>query len=779
MLRFWRRFALALIISISVLALAFIAALYASRPQLSGMVHLAGLTQPVTVHRDAIGHTTLEADSRHDLAHAAGFIHAQERFMSMDLRRRLASGEMAALLGPAVVRFDKENRPHRFREHAKRVVATLSAPERALMQAYVDGVNAGLQALPIQPFPYFLLFESPQPWTLEDCILSAYSIHLLLQGGRWRYEVIVDGLHEAFGAEVANFLAPIGTHYDAPLDDTPIPLLVANIPGSDAIDLRNTRIDSGKLEDVRMHWERSGSNAFAVGGRLTPHGSGLMANDMHLVLLAPNIWYRMHWRWGEDREHMASGVTLPGLPWMLAGSNGHIAWGYTNSNVDSQDLITLERDEPSLRTIEEPLEIRFGRDHTLTYRYSHWGPVVSKDIHGQERALRWSAHWLTGDQFNLSLIEQAKDLETALRVFQQSGIPPQNVLVTDRQGNLGWTIGGPLFVREDHNGRIPMPSSAYAPAPQWLSPDRYPRIVNHPDHRLWSANSRHVGGEDFWRLGDGRYTGGMRAQQIRNRLYEKEVFDEVDLLAIQLDIRADYLEEWFSRIQRILDEPEIAPLVEQHGVREILAQWDHQAHPDSVAYRLLRTFRKRSHELFLLTLHNRLVDFPLNDTRALRWQLDGPLRRILDEEAVHFLPQNTPRTNDFLVLALRVTLEEMTTDGQPLAQATWGEVNRSQIRHPLSHVLFFLRPLLDPSSIPLPGDLNVPLVARPAFGASQRTVVAPGYEALGVMHMPAGQSGHPLSPFYNAGHEDWLHGRPAPFLPGPTQELLTLVPSEH
>ena len=767
--------------AILILISALTAALYLSRPQISGAVALSGLDFHVSVSRDSIGHTTVQAQSRLDLARAMGFIHAQERFLSMDTRRRLAAGELAALLGPFVLEQDRENRLHRFRERARKIVMELPEAEHAILQAYTEGVNQGLEALPVWPFPYVLFLTQPEPWKPEDSILSLLAMHLVLQGRHWKYDSVVGFLHENFGADVANFLAPVGTHYDAPLDDTPIPLFAPHVPEAHEIDLGDTPLDPEHLKDIRMSWENPGSNAFAVSGELTSHGSALLANDMHLVLLVPNIWYRMHWQWVDSgKNHMASGLTLPGLPWFVAGSNGQVAWGYTNSNVDSQDLVVLDPAEPSLTSVEEVLEVRFGLDEKFTYEDSSWGPVVSVDAQNRKRALRWASHWLTGTHINFSQVEVAQDIRSAMTLFQQSAIPWQNVLIADREGNIGWTMAGALPKRKGYSGRIPIQSDILeGHAPQWLSPDEYPVVLNPPGQRLWSANSRHIGGEKYELLGDGRYTSGMRARQIRNRLREKTVFSESDLLALQRDNRADYLDEWRPRLERAMNEASVASLVERHRVRAWLAEWDGHSNADSVGYRIIRTFRKRTHELFLLALQTRLGLFPDRHTRHLRWQLDGPLTRILDSGAQNFLPRGMQNWDEFLALALKLTIEDMTMEGQDMADATWGARNYAQIRHPLSYALPFLGGLLDVPPSPLSGDVNLPRVEHRAFGASHRAVVSPGREEDGIMNMPTGQSGHPLSPFYNAGHNDWLEGKPTPFLPGPALAEMTLVPSEN
>ena len=273
----------------------------------------------------------------------------------------------------------------------------LSETEHAILHAYTEGVNQGLGAFPVWPFPYAFFLTRPEPWEPEDSILSLFAMHLVLQGGHWKYDSVVGFLHETFGADVANFLAPVGSHYDASLDDTPIPLYAPRVPEAHEIDLRDLPLNPENLKDVRMSWENPGSNAFAVSGKLTSHGSALLANDMHLVLLVPNIWYRMHWQWADaGKDRMASGLTLPGLPWLIAGSNGQIAWGFTNSNIDTQDLIVLDSEEPSLATVEEVLEVRLGANEKLTYEISAWGPVVGEDSQNRKRALRWAAYWLTG-----------------------------------------------------------------------------------------------------------------------------------------------------------------------------------------------------------------------------------------------------------------------------------------------------------------------------------------------------------------------------------------------
>ena len=762
------RAAAVLLAVLALLAAALAALLLGSRPALDGRIGLPGLHAPAAISRDALGVVAIEAGDRLDLARAAGFAHAQERFLSMDFQRRWAGGELAALLGAAALPQDRRVRLHRFRARAERLLGELAPAERALLEAYAAGVNRGLAALAAPAFPYPLLLARPAPWRPEDSLLALFSMHLALQGGRWRYEAARGALAREFGPAAADFLAPVDSALAAPLDGSPTPH-AAPLPGPAAIDLRHVPLDPARLPEVRMPWEqRAGSNAFAVGGALTAHGAGLLANDMHLVLTVPNIWFRMHWRWREDgRERELGGVTLPGMPWMIAGSNGAIAWGFTNGNIDSQDLRPPAPGAAPARVDAERLEVRFGADETLAVAADDWGPLLGPD--GGGRALRWTSHLLEGRHINFRRIERAADVGEALGLFQRSGIPGQNVLLVDRAGDAAWTLAGPLLRRGGRSGRLP--AAAGTPPPGLLPAADYPAVRNPPDHRLWSANSRHVGGAAFARLGDGRYAYAARARRIRDRLRERERFAEADLLDIQLDRRADHLRPWLRRLERVLDHPRTAAAAARLGLRAHLAAWDGRSAADSVAYRALRTFRKRCHERFLLVLQTRLGGRPDARMRELRWQLDAPLDRILAADARHFLPQGMRDWDEFLARALAQVLEEL--------EAGRDGGREERIGHLLTRALPFLGPWLDAPPDPLPGDLDVVRVERGDFGASERMAVAPGREEQGLLHMPGGQSGHPLSPFYLAGHADWVAGRPSPFLPGPERHRLRLAPSEH
>ena len=311
-----------------------------SLPRLEGTVTATELSAPVTVTRDAQGVPTLTGQTRTDLAWVLGYLHAQERFFQMDGQRRMAAGELAGLAGAALLSQDRERRVHRFRHRARAVLAAMSPEERKVLDAYVAGVNRGLSSLETAPFEYMLLRSTPAPWTAEDTVLTVYAMYLDLQEADGATELRRAIAEEALGQPLATFLFPEGTLWDAPLDGSSLPLPA--MPDSRAAKRADNLIPTAEDE---VEVASPGSNSWAVGGALSTRGAAIVANDMHLSLRVPNIWYRAKLV-QNDRDGATilniTGATLPGAPNLVAGSNGKIAWGFTNSFADASDVVILE-----------------------------------------------------------------------------------------------------------------------------------------------------------------------------------------------------------------------------------------------------------------------------------------------------------------------------------------------------------------------------------------------------------------------------------------------------
>ena len=774
-----------LLLLVLLLAGAFVWAwmtLRGSLPLYDGEHALTGLLAEARVTRDHLGVVTIEAGDRLDATRALGFVHAQERFFEMDLSRRAGAGELSALIGGSALAVDRQRRAHRLRSRARAAVQAASSDERALLVAYTEGVNAGREALSAKPFPYLVLRAQPEPWREEDTLLVVMAMFFDLQGGgRNRIELERARLAGALPPEVYAFLVAPGSEWDAPIDGSWFAF--PDAPSQDVLDLRT--VDPALLPEqpeVAAGDFARGSNSWAVAGALTAHGGALVANDMHLGHAAPNIWFRARLVHGAVD---ISGVTLPGVPGIVVGSNGHIAWAFTNAYGDFADWVRLELDPDDedryltadgwerIERIEESIAVRGGAAEILEVHESVFGPVLAEGSDGAPLALMWSAH--QRDAVNTALIdlETAENVEAAIAVAHAAGMPAQNFVVGDSTGSIAWTIAGRLPARMEDATLIRDSRESELLQPRWLDPVEYP-LIRDPDHgRLWTANARAVGGAMRKAIGDGGLVLGSRATQIRDGLFALDRHDEASMLAIQLDDRALFLARWRELLLRTLTGADDPPLAE---MSQLAGAWSGRAAIDDAGYRLVRGFRSRvmTHVAGGFIAAARVKD-PEVDSLS-QPQIEGAIWRLLEDRPPHLLSPAFETWESLLLTSAREVAEPFARLPGGLAARSWGERNRADIRHPISRGAPFLSRWLDMPRTPLPGDTHMPRVQGPAFGASQRMAVSPGLESEGYFHMPGGQSGHPMSPFYGAGHGDWAEGSPTPFLPGPAQHELVLKP---
>ena len=400
------------------------------------------------------------------------------------------------------------------------------------------------------------------------------------------------------GEPLAEFLFPDGTSWDAPLDGSTLAL--PEIPRDSLPDTAAPKVRRAEIEETAY-----GSNSFAVDGSVSGRGSALVANDMHLGLRVPNTWYRARLivTGGPAAALDVTGVTLPGAPTIVAGSNGRVAWGFTNAAVDTSDVVILEpvdgrpdgyrtKDGPrELTRVEARLCQTCSSPEVLTTEESIWGPVVGSDLQGRKLAYRWIAHDAAAVNLRGALeLERAGSVREALEIAHRLGIPHQNLVAGDAEGNIGWTVTSPLPRRFGHDGRLP---ASWADGTKgwrgYLAPDEVPAVYNPEARRIWTANSRVVGGEDLTKLGFGSYAHGARARQIRNSLAARERFTEADLLAIQLDDRGLVLERWQGLMLQALRAD--GRSARRAALVAAVADWGGRAVPNSVGYRLVRTFR--------------------------------------------------------------------------------------------------------------------------------------------------------------------------------------------
>lgn len=784
-----RRFLIACACIVIAGALGAALTLRGSLAQLDGEVRSPTLAAGVDVERDALGVPTITASSRTDLAFATGFVHAQDRYFQMDLSRRRSAGELAALVGAAALPLDRQTRLHRLRSRARAVIENMTDRERGLLAAYVEGVNHGVAQLRARPFEYWLLGASPEPWREEDTLLVVFAMFLQLNDERAARDVQRGYAALALHPSVFSWLYPEGTEWDAPMAGQRR-AGAGELPTAEQLDLRDLRDGDDDSAVADGEGRMPGSNNWAVSGAMTTNGSAIVANDMHLGITVPGVFYKARLVQTGDAARDLTGVMLPGVPVMVAGSNGRIAWGFTNSYGDWSDAVLL-RDGQSANSyktptgdrqfvdVQEVLEVKGGDAEILPIRESVWGPVLEDvEYPGGELAVRWIAHDVGGVNIVQLELETARNVDEAIEIANRMAIPPQNFVVGDSEGNVGWTIAGRIPRRGDADALTPADWSTGGGWDGWLEPLEYPRIVNPESGRIWTANARVVDGDELAVIGDGGYDLGARAAQIQQNLFATDRFAIDDMLAIQLDDRALFLGRWRSLLLDTLDDAAIADDAQRAAYRRLVADWTPRAVADSVGYRFVREFRLAVRErVFRMLMLPVRASFEQPIDLRISNQFEKPLWQLLAERPRHLLSADYADWSELLLRTIDEQIERYETefDG-PLAHRSWGEANRAAIRHPLSRAVPLLSRWLDMPSAPLNGDGNMPRVQRPAFGASERFAVAPGDEKNGYLHLPAGQSGHPWSPFYDGGHAEWAEGRALPFLPGATQHRLQLTP---
>ncbi|TDN69339.1 penicillin acylase family protein [Paraburkholderia sp. BL10I2N1] len=782
--------------------------LRASLPQLDGSHSAPSLSAPVTIERDALGVPTLRGTTRTDVAWATGFLHAQDRFFQMDLLRRVAAGEMSALVGSSALELDRRNRVHRFRERARTVFDALPPDQKQIIEGYTAGVNDGLASLAARPFEYWVLRVRPLQWRPEDTLLVVYVMYFDLQMHEVRRILSRAALRERVPADAFAFLLPATSHWDAPFDVAVPPHAPLATPPATRPDWLRASKPAGVARGERAPFDghsMTGSNGWVVDGAHTVHGGAILASDMHLGLSLPNIWYRVSLVWprADGRDRRITGVSLPGAPLVIAGSNGQVAWGVTNSYGRFIDLIELQRNpsDPLQYRIpggawaratihHERIDVKDGAPVDLPVVDTRWGPQIAVGPHAY--ALRWVAHDREAVNLNLQHLEDSADVTDALHAAQTSGIPTQNFMVADAHGNIGWTLAGPLPQRgggdagsTEARGQpddLPFDSSSYEGWHTYLPPQAYPSRIDPPPGRLWTANNRTLPPAEAVLLGDAGADLGARASQIRDDLLALPHAGERDMLSIQTDDRALWIDNWRRLALSALDDDALRDHPQRAEFRRLVETWNGRADADAVGYRLVRAFYFSLYDAWFGKLD---ADLAARDPQlGLRWASSRYVV-VMEALAAHraWIPDGFADWRAFMLDRIDRAIGQLPrtdVDGAKLDEARWGERNRAAIEHPFARIvrawLPWVRGWLGAPRDPLPGDFNMPRVQSPSFGASERMVVSPGREQDGIFEMPGGQSGNPLSPYFLAGHEAWVRGAATPFLPGAASHRLELTP---
>ena len=757
--------------------------LRASLPIRDGELQIKGLDLPVTVTSDRFGIPTITASTRRDAALALGYVTAQDRLFQMDLMRRRAAGRLSEIVGKIAVGTDKRQRVIGFNRVAQTVVASLSNEQREILGAYADGVNAFIRQMGTAPFEFLLLGYQPELWTVEDSFLVVMNIFQVLSF-REDDERMMTIMERSLPLEVVAFLTPDTDRYTQTLLGGPDAYRpVRPIPVKALASIRHTPKQSGERL-VHPTSPVAGSNSWVVAPSKTAEGRAIVANDMHLHLFIPNTWYRVSLRY---EDVVISGVILPGTPAVVIGSNGHVAWGFTYICGDFLDLVRLEINPENpdeyktpegwkrFEVINERIEVKGGEHIVQPIKSTIWGPVSPKLLMGQQVAIHWTALQPEAVGMELLDIDKAITLQDALRIMNHFGGPPLNVTIADKTGRIAWTYCGKIPVRKGFDGSA---TKSWANSgigwDGYIPPSELPRVISPPDGFIATANNRTLG-KDYPHAIGYNFANSHRAYRINKRLREMDQVTEQDMFRLQLDTTNHFYEFYQELALSVLTEDAVANQPRLSVARKQIESWDGKAEVNTIGFGLLVRFREilaeDVFEPFLMSCYRTDKRF------SYTWRnMEPPLRTLLKEKIPEILPDpaNYPNWERFILSKLEKSIEQLLSEHNfdSLDQLTWGAIHKTQISHPLGFMPI-LGKILNMPQKPLPGGNHC--VRSPH--ASERMVISPGHEVDGILHIPGGQSGHPLSKNYKDQYSYWLKGKPLPFLPGPATHTLTLNPA--
>jgi penicillin G amidase len=759
---------------------------YMSIAQEEGEVLLADLKSPVSVHADSLGIPSINAASRNDAYQVLGFLHARDRLFQMELMRRKSAGRLAEIFGSKAVDLDKSQRDYQFEQAAKSIVADLPASQKQVLEAYVSGVNAFIRQTKMLPPEFIALDYRPEPWRAEDSIMVALGMFQTLNGQE-QDERMVTVMEKALPEQLVKFLTPDTDMYATVLlggSNSRRPAQPIPVSAFASLDPQPIRLAKGSVD---VDSNIAGSNNWVVAGKKTLDGHAIVANDMHLSLNAPNIWYRAELRYAGQ---YLNGVTLPGLPLQIVGGNNDVAWGFTNVTADLLDLITLEINPANSGEYLAPqgwrvftkksalIKVKDKTDIPIELRSTIWGPVSSKPLLGNSVAIKWTA--LESSAVDLGLLDMDKvtSVTEAMTVINQTGAPPQNVVLADRAGHIGWTYMGRFPKRKGFDG---MASRSWADASAawdgFIPAEQLPRLYDPAEGFIVTANNRTLG-RDYPYVIAHNWSLGYRAHRITELLRESNGINEQAMLAMQLDTRSEFYEFY-----RQLALQELAAVKLSDGKlnqnERALRAWDGYLQTGSKGAALLTAFRTKLAEGLFAKVVARCRQLDPNFSYAWR-EMETPLRQLLTQRPHGVIPaQYNEDWQAFILAALNSSATELQgqyPDIEP-DQLNWGTVNRIAQSHPFSKSLPVLGMFLDISEFGSPGCSSVCVrVMSNGHGASERLVLAPAHPENGILEMPGGQSGHPFSSHYRDQQKFWQTGETAPFMPGKPLHTLHFKP---
>jgi penicillin amidase len=753
----------------------------------SSSIQIAGLQDRVTVRRDERGIPYLQANNDHDLYFAQGYVTASDRLWQMDLFRRNARGELAEILGNAVIEEDKRHRTFGFAQEAEAEVAQASPQARALLEAYANGVNAYIASLDPKNLPpeFQLLQFKPRPWTPADSLIIVKNFFEALSS-TWRLDIMREALADLPADKRAGMLPET-----SPLDVLVVgkdaktasinPVSRPHLSASESAALlravaADEEIEARSLARIGLYAESlAASNNWVVSGKHTASGKPLLANDPHLASSAPSIWYMIHLTAPGVR---VAGVTAAGLPGVVIGHNDHIAWGFTNVGPDVQDLYLEKFDPNNPRRYQTPagwqesqirheeIKVRKGFTDTSTDTttldvvVTRHGPIIlEKD--GRRYALRWTAlDPKINNADGLYGLNRARNWKEFTAAVSSYTGATQNMVYADADGHIGYYAAGVVPIRKSGDGSVPYDGST--DAGEWVSYipfDKLPQLFDPPSGIIVTANQRIVG-TDYPYFLTHSWAQPYRAHRIFELLNQKQKLTTDDFRAIQGDINSIAGVTFARATAKLLQGQLTTP--DDDKLRTTLgdfASWDGRLKTDSPAAPVVAQMRA--------AFRNRIINAAIGEERAriyLWANFDTTLDRLITEQPKDWLPKEFKSYAELLRACYADARQALTKSmGADESKWIWGNMVKARFPHPLA-----IAPLvgLQFAIAPFPQDGTPFLLgASVNVGAnvSMRLIADPSDWDKSQQGITLGESGIPNSPHWTDQLADWRAVTPRAF----------------
>ena len=755
----------------------------AALPVLDGDVHLAGLSAPVTVRRDAHGVPHIEAATQDDLFMAQGYVTAQDRLWQMDILRRNANGELAEILGPSLLKHDKVQRVLQLRNTARRIYANLPSADRARLDDYARGINIFITQHPGSlPAEFKLLFYRPRPWSGVDSVSIGLMMVQMLDT---HWDVKLE--RERIAAKLNNpkleaDLYPVGSWRDHP----PTGLVVdwsqprPEPPSASEDDEDDDRTQTRNATPSATHEDLSalraslglpdcvgcapGSNNWVISGKHTASGKPLLSNDMHLGLTEPNVWFiadlKANGSEGAPGYH-AAGVTAPGMPFVIAGHNEHVAWGFTALYADVQDLYieklqgnNYQAGDKSWKPLgvdHEVIHVRGGKDVLLDVHFTDHGPLLNPIFTRETRpiALKWTLYDPALNTLPFYAMNEASNWAEFSAALATWSWPTQNVVYTDDQGHIAYHDAGRVPLRPAGLQGVPIQDAKH----EWqgyIPFDALPNAADPSSGFLATANSRVTTDKSPYLL-TLEWESPYRVERIYKSLEGRDHLTPKDLLAVQTDIYSEVDQELGHRFAYAIDH---TPGVDDRlkKAADLMRSWDGRLTTGSAAASIVTQTR---YALWPLILEPKLGKELAGEYR---WSESN----FAEEEIVmhgnaDWLPPGYKDWNALLTEAVRKGMKSGKAPGD-VADWSYGSWHVVDIEHPLASWLPLVGRVAGTGAQPLSGDTTTVKQVGRDFGPSQRFTMDWSNIDGSTENIVLGESGNPLSPYFRDQWNDWYGG---------------------